>query len=418
MKSSQKKLKKVNYILENFKSKLPKDTYKKLTLLKHSLQEATLGVVSTSDPIDAEKLVKRGVNVRLTKKGTDVVSTSTNKLMEAGITFTSEEVKKIAIQVGKSLIKALREEGEEVSSMTAKKITENSFILNTNFKSGTNKEYSFYLDGDKLHLQDNSFDKELIEVGIQPSGEALVNKDVLKNELLKHFQTLNEITSLPRKKLKELIFEAYYEYLKEAEEDPLAGLENPSTPEEKTPEVEPLKDATDSIIEKFPSLKHILEKLMTKDYKEFVEEIDWISPRPTAFRINLKNGQDFNIKWTGKGFEAQIKGKKYFLNKVDEYQQALDKLAILYKEGPMGTEEEESMGASFGEKPEKSSTGGGGGGGTFPGSEPAGGETEGEPAPEFGGEGEAGGEPPAETPPADLGGEEINFEEPEEEPKA
>ena len=180
--------------------------------------------------------------------------------------------------------------------------------------------------------------------------------------------------------------------------------------EEPTPEEEPntdapeetvLEDATDKILGKFPTVKAAIIKLQTEDFKEFVESIDWISPRPTSFRVNLKNGQDYILKWTGKTFEAQIMGKRYLLSNIAEYQQALDKLAILYKEAPM-------TGAGEGEPADVDTGGGGGGGGDFP-----------------GGEGGAAGEDPAV--PDDEGGEEggedltdepIDFEEPGEEPEA
>ena len=168
-----------------------------------------------------------------------------------------------------------------------------------------------------------------------------------------------------------------------------------------------LEDATDTILGKFPTLKAAIVKLQTEDFKEFVDSIDWISPRPTSFRINLKNGQDYILKWTGKTFEAQILGKRYLLSNIAEYQQALDKLAILYKEAPMS-------GAGTGEPADTDTGGGGGGGGDFPGGEGgAEGGEEGDAVDDLGGEegGEEGGG-------ADLGGEEIDFEEPGEEPEA
>ena len=94
-------------------------------------------------------------------------------------------------------------------------------------------------------------------------------------------------------------------------------------------------------------------------------------------------------------------GKRYLLSNIAEYQQALDKLAILYKEAPM-------TGAGEGEPADVDTGGGGGGGGDFP-----------------GGDGGAAGEDPAA--PDDAGGEEggedltdepIDFEEPGEEPEA
>lgn len=180
--------------------------------------------------------------------------------------------------------------------------------------------------------------------------------------------------------------------------------------EEPTPEEEPdedagpetvLEDATDTILAKFPTVKQALVKLQTEDFKEFVDSIDWISPRPSSFRINLKNGQDYILKWTGKTFEAQILGKRYVLSNISEYQQAIDKLAILYKEAPMkGAGEEE--GGEF----DADTGGGGGGGGEFPGDDAAGGDVGGD---DLGGDdlgGEEGGE--------DLGGEPIDFESGEE----
>ena len=193
--------------------------------------------------------------------------------------------------------------------------------------------------------------------------------------------------------------------LKESMLDELQEDEEP-TPEEEpdteAPEETVLEDATDAILGKFPTVKAAIVKLQTEDFKEFVESIDWISPRPSSFRVNLKNGQDYILKWNGKTFEAQILGKRYLLSNIAEYQQALDKLAILYKEAPMS-------GAGEGE-PADTDTGGGGGG-EFPGEE--GGAEGGEEGGEDLGADDAGGEEGA-----DLGGEEIDFEEPAEEPEA
>ena len=185
-----------------------------------------------------------------------------------------------------------------------------------------------------------------------------------------------------------------------AQQDAQEGIkeEEEPVPEEEpntdAPEETILEDATDTILAKFPTLKAAIVKLQTEDFKEFVDSIDWISPRPTSFRINLTNGQEYIIKWMGKGFEAQILGKRYYLNKIDDYQQALDKLAILYREGPMS-------GAGEGEAADTDTGGGGGGGGDFPGDDAAGGG---------GGEGEEGLE--ADDTGGDEGGGEDLTDEP------
>lgn len=189
------------------------------------------------------------------------------------------------------------------------------------------------------------------------------------------------------KDLKNIIEQAYIQVLREAEEpkpeDPIG--------DEKASEETVLEDATDTMLEKFPTLKKTLIKLMTKDFSEFVDTVDWVSPKPTTFRINLTNGQDFTLKWTGKNFQAQILGKKYFLGQIHDFQQALDKLARLYQEAPLkGAGEEEGMEGG------EADFGGGGGGGGFPGEEGGGEETAfTEPGTEGGGE--AGGEEPVDT---------------------
>ena len=103
--------------------------------------------------------------------------------------------------------------------------------------------------------------------------------------------------------LEKLILEAYEEVLIESLLDEVE--DEPQPEEEPDTDAAPetvLEDATDTILAKFPTLKAAIVKLQTEDFKEFVDSIDWISPRPTSFRINLKNGQDYILKWTGKSF--------------------------------------------------------------------------------------------------------------------
>lgn len=205
---------------------------------------------------------------------------------------------------------------------------------------------------------------------------------------------------MTKAELKELIFETYVQalikrnnkLLKEAEEKETVFQEGAELP-----------DATDQILAKFPTLKHCLENLQTEDFMEFVGSIDWICPKPTEFRINLKNGTNYTLKWMGEGFQANISGKKYYLPTQADFQKALEKLSILYTEGPMGEDEpEEPQGGS---EPGPS---GGGGGGNFPGEggpeAGPGSEPGAEEAPQP--EGEAGAEEPAE----DVKDATIDFE--------
>lgn len=211
--------------------------------------------------------------------------------------------------------------------------------------------------------------------------------------MMKQRRSMNESASLA-----ELIKE------EEPKEEPAKKPEEKvdEKPLEKAGEETVLETATDKMLGKFPSLKQAVESLLTNQYGEFVEEILWVAPRPSTFRVELKNKQNFILKWTGKGFEAQIQGKRYYINKLADFEQALDKLNELLKYGP-NTGGEPGDG---GEDDGSSSSSGGGTGGDFPGAE-GGGE---EAAPE--GEGEA-----APEGGADLGGEEVEFQEPAEEPK-
>ena len=115
------------------------------------------------------------------------------KIVEEDIKFSIDETKAIAKKVGQAVALALKEAGDEIGTMKAKRIEPNSFEIYVEYKKDiATDEFSFYITDDTLHLTDFSFDKELVDVGVKPSGEALVNVDVLKNELVKHFASMRE----------------------------------------------------------------------------------------------------------------------------------------------------------------------------------------------------------------------------------
>ena len=153
---------------------------KKLALLKEADEEmGDDGFVATDDEGKAEDLAKKGVKVKLTKE-------------QEGIEFSADETKVIAKEVGKALIGALREVGDEIETVKGRNIEPNSFEIYVKYKNDFEDEFSFYITGDTLHLVDYSFDKEIGDVGVKPSGEAIVHVDVIKNNLVKHFKSLNE----------------------------------------------------------------------------------------------------------------------------------------------------------------------------------------------------------------------------------
>ena len=73
---------------------------------------------------------------------------------------------------------------------------------------------------------------------------------------------------------------------------------------------------------KFPELKAVLIDLLTPEYDSFLSSIDWVAPRPTTFRINLKNDQSFYLIYGKRSWIAQVEGKKYYLLNLPEEERA------------------------------------------------------------------------------------------------
>jgi hypothetical protein len=113
-----------------------------------------------------------------------------------------------------------------------------------------------------------------------------------------------------RKKIKDLIKQAYQERIKSNE----AALEYDE-------------------LTKFPELKAVIINLLTSDFDRFLESIDWVAPRPTTFRINLKNNQEFYLIYDKRSWIAQISGKKYYLLNLNEEESAAHALSRLLRLG-------------------------------------------------------------------------------------
>jgi hypothetical protein len=148
----------------------------------------------------------------------------------------------------------------------------------------------------------------------------------------------NRRDTISKNQLKEAILEAYVEVLTEQEAV--------------------LPTSTQEILGKFPTVKKTLKSLLTSEYDEFVEDVRWTVPKPSTFKVVLKNGQSFDLRWMGKDFQANIEGKRYYLGGTADYQQALDSLGRVLRDGPI-SQGEEPGGEGFGAEP---ATGGAGGG--------------------------------------------------------
>jgi hypothetical protein len=86
-------------------------------------------------------------------------------------------------------------------------------------------------------------------------------------------------------------------------------------------------------LQDFPELKNIVVDLLTSDYGKFIDGIDWVSPKPSTFRINLLNGQYFYLVFTVRSWIAEIKGKKYYLLNLSEQEMASNAISKLLRYG-------------------------------------------------------------------------------------
>ena len=85
---------------------------------------------------------------------------------------------------------------------------------------------------------------------------------------------------------------------------------------------------------KFPELKLVIIDLLTSEFDKFLESIDWIAPRPSIFRINLLNGQNFTLEYNERTWVAQVEGKKYYLLNLDEEERAAQSIGRILSYGP------------------------------------------------------------------------------------
>ena len=150
------------------------------------------------------------------------------------------------------------------------------------------------------------------------------------------------------------------------------------------------EDVLEAPEERFEQVEQALKELFTDNYREFIDQVTLVAPKPATFRVDLPNGNDLFLKWLGEAFEIQIEGKRYRMDYHEQFMQALNHLTELFK---YGTAKQEGSFDEFGEGGEAESAGAPGSGGDFPG-EPTGDfddiPTDGD---DFGGEEPAGEEP-------------------------
>ena len=107
---------------------------------------------------------------------------------------------------------------------------------------------------------------------------------------------------------------------------------------------------------KFPELKRVIVDLLTSDFDSFLSSIDWVAPKPSTFRINLKNDQSFYLLFSRRSWIAQVEGKKYYLLNLPEEERAIQAIARILRYGPTSGEDVDDVGGDIGGEFETPST--------------------------------------------------------------
>ena len=91
---------------------------------------------------------------------------------------------------------------------------------------------------------------------------------------------------------------------------------------------------------KFPELKDVIVSLLGSQFDAFVASIDWVAPKPTTFRINLKNNENFYLVYHPRSWVAEVEGKKYYLLNLNEQENAETAIARMLRYGAPNIEGE------------------------------------------------------------------------------
>jgi len=105
------------------------------------------------------------------------------------------------------------------------------------------------------------------------------------------------------------------------------------------------------VLGKFPNLKRVIVDLFTEQYELFIEDIQWVAPKPTTFRIILANGESFFLHYTPRSWVATVEGKKYYLASLGEEQQAVQTLARILSYGQKAEADSETSTEVSAEEP-------------------------------------------------------------------
>jgi hypothetical protein len=129
----------------------------------------------------------------------------------------------------------------------------------------------------------------------------------------------------------------------------------------------------DFILRKFPELKSVLDDLLTVTFKDYIKNIFVVAPKPTTFKVLLKNDQWFLLIYNERSYVVKAAGKRYYLLNLGEKQRAIQAIAdLLITKNFLSSnspEEENSSTGPDSESSSKSKSSGGGSSGSSAGSD-------------------------------------------------
>ncbi len=103
-------------------------------------------------------------------------------------------------------------------------------------------------------------------------------------------------------------------------------------PQDTAPETQELtfeSNPLEFILQKYPSLNETLVNLLTEDFRNYINGVYIMAPKPTVFKVVLHNNRPFYLTYLGKTYQAKVSGKKYYLLRVDELERAIMAIADL-----------------------------------------------------------------------------------------
>ena len=114
-----------------------------------------------------------------------------------------------------------------------------------------------------------------------------------------------------------------------------AAARNVASRADKPENATPMSLKYSDMLFKFPKLQETLADLMSDEFTLFVENIEWVAPRPTTFKIILKNQNYFHLIWNVDDFIARVSGTNYTLSSLGDNERAIKAIQELLITGPI-----------------------------------------------------------------------------------